>query len=87
MKRRYNDDPHYRPKYSIEDFSHSIQSDLKDFICFLCKGVAIDPVIDNNGDLFCRECLASSHQHYPICFCFGYALSLRCSRHCKLSCR
>ena len=58
MKRRYNDDPHYRPKYSIEDFSHSIQSDLKDFICFLCKGVAIDPVIDNNGDLFCRECLS-----------------------------
>ena len=81
MKRRYNDDPHYRPKYSIEDFSHSIQSDLKDFICFLCKGVAIDPVIDNNGDLFCRECLSYyqtthnfspvTNKQYPVKFAIG----------------
>lgn len=69
MKSRYVDDSHYHRQLPVEEFSYSIQSDIKEFTCNLCKGIAMDPAIDSNGDLFCHKCLTyyqSTHNNSPI---------------------
>lgn len=70
MRKRYNKDDYiYEKEFSLDDFVPKSQEVLQEFICYLCKGVHIDPLFDACGHLFCSKCInyyMTRHDYCPI---------------------
>ena len=43
------------------------KSEIKEFICYLCKGILYDPVFDKCGHIFCRRCLIFYFKTHDVC--------------------
>jgi hypothetical protein len=52
---------------TIEQFSQENHALISEYICFLCKGIYHDPVVDICGHVFCKECLFKSLQLSKLC--------------------
>ena len=47
----------YEKQLPLEDFIEENQKELKQYICHLCTGVLVEPVMDVKGHIFCKKCL------------------------------
>ena len=47
----------YEKQLPLEDFIQENQKELKQYICHLCTGVLVEPVMDVKGHIFCKKCL------------------------------
>ena len=50
---------------SLDDFLPEFQETIKDYICPLCKGVYINPLVDKCGHIYCAHCI-ENQGHCPI---------------------
>ena len=47
----------YEKQLPLEDFIQDNHKKLKQYICPLCTGVLVEPVMDAKGHMFCKKCL------------------------------
>ena len=47
----------YEKQLPLEDFVQENHKELKQYICHLCTGVLVEPVMDTKGHIFCKKCL------------------------------
>lgn len=47
----------YSPQLNMEDFVGNSKIIVKDYLCPLCKGVYLNPMIDNCGHIMCEKCI------------------------------
>ncbi len=47
----------YEKQLPLEDFIQENHKKLKQYICPLCTGVLVEPVMDSKGHMFCKKCL------------------------------
>ena len=47
----------YEKQLPLEDFTQENHKKLKQYICPLCTGVLVEPVMDSKGHMFCKKCL------------------------------
>lgn len=57
----------YPQKLPLNIFLEESFNQIKDFICYLCKGVYFNPVIDTCGHIFCENCLKRYDQSLRMC--------------------
>ena len=48
--------PVYPIQLSLLNFTEESRQKLQEYICPLCKGIYIDPVIDSCAHIFCKKC-------------------------------
>ena len=48
--------PVYPIQLSLLNFTEESRPKLQEYICPLCKGIYIDPVIDSCAHIFCKKC-------------------------------
>jgi hypothetical protein len=59
----------FEKNLEVEYFFEKERNSVKDYICYLCKGVYFEPYVDKCGHIFCRECIfkhLSKHCECPI---------------------
>ena len=54
----------YEKHLDVDYFFEKDKNSVKDYICFLCKGVYFEPYVDRCGHIFCKECIFK----YLSCF-------------------
>lgn len=57
----------YHPELPINLFLASSQDIVSDYICPLCQGVYLSPIIDNCGHIFCEKCFSLFYSKYRKC--------------------
>ena len=48
----------YEKQLPLEDFSSENHKKLQQYICPLCNGVLVEPLMDQKGHMFCKNCLS-----------------------------
>lgn len=53
----------FNKKFDLSEFKEDAQCFLQDYICYFCKGVIYQAVLDSCGDVFCEDCILN-HLNY-----------------------
>jgi len=57
----------YEKHLDVDYFFEKDKNSVKDYICFLCKGVYFEPYVDRCGHIFCKECIFKYLSKYCEC--------------------
>ena len=68
----------YEKQLPLEDFIQDNHKKLKQYICPLCTGVLVEPVMDSKGHMFCKKCLLIYEKKH---FCKNKKLQCPISNH------
>ena len=48
----------YEKQLSLEEFTPTSHKKLLQYICPLCNGILVEPLMDQKGHMFCEKCLS-----------------------------
>ena len=57
----------YEKILSLDSFTPECKGKISQYICPLCEGVYIDPVIEGCGHIFCSKCIKQHLEHFSDC--------------------
>jgi hypothetical protein len=57
----------FKRSLSPEDFLSDYRLAVSEYICYLCRGIYLDPVTESCGHVFCRNCIEKSLEISRLC--------------------